>query len=184
MAIELTPASDATEESTERWKSTTGSAHVTTGGSPKQIVVPSIKLNGGGITTTGTIVPIDSGAAAGSQHLQAAGDIEVDVLQELIGFEFDATSTVRKVLLGVLNEANSVSEVGRFAFTVNGDLVSDASNLYIEANNVISVPAGMLVEIPSPTVNITRVGVIAKASGVSKAAGLVTEFFCVGVKDA
>lgn len=28
MAIELTPASDATEESTERWKSTTGSAHV------------------------------------------------------------------------------------------------------------------------------------------------------------
>ncbi len=154
-------------------------------GAPKEIVIPTAKTNSGGVTTTGaSIVTIDSGAAAGAQHVQASGDLEADVLQEIIGFEFDNDDTVRKVILGVLIENNAQSETHRIAFTLNGDLVSDASNLYNENNNVLSAPVGFLIEIPSPTVNITRVGVIAKSSGLGKLSGAVCEFFCVGVKDA
>jgi len=53
MAIELTPASDATEESTERWKSTEGSAHVTTRGSGKPQITPTM-----GGSKTSSITPI------------------------------------------------------------------------------------------------------------------------------
>ena len=161
--------------------STNGAALVSTAGAPGELVAPTIYTNGSSVSTVGTKVVINSGASAGSQHLQAAADTEADVLQELVGFEFLAADGIKKALLGILIDDSAASEAFRASVTLNGDVVSDSTILFNETSDQFSSPRGVIAEINVPS-GITRIGVMPKASGLTKTTGAICELYCVGVK--
>lgn len=160
-----------------------GAAHVTTAGSPKTTITPTIKTNGGGTSATGSSVTINSGASAGAQHLQASGDAEADVLQELVRFEFDSADEVVVAYLGLSIVPSETTEVQALKFVINGDLVADASDLFGESG-VSWVYANEVVEIKLGGTAITSIGVIATSSGVASSVATGAKITCSGYGEA
>lgn len=158
---------------------TDGATHVTTRGAPKSSATPTIKTNAGGTTSYGNDVVISSAAAAGSKHLDDLTPTESETLQELIAWEFTTTQNVKTAVLSLLSEPGSVSECSYLVFTINGDIVADATRLFNGYPDVSRVMTNESVEI-NTVVPITRIAAIGRNSGVAKSAGLICIASCEG----
>lgn len=156
-----------------------GAALVTIAGAPKTAITPTVKTNGGGTSEAVSVVAINSGAAAGSQHIQASADTEADVLQELVRFEFDSADSVVVAYLGLSIVPAATSEVQALKFVINGDIVADASDLFGDSG-VSWVYANEVVEINLGGTAITSVSCIATESGVASSVATGAKITCMG----
>ena len=162
--IQVTSQIDTATGRERAQESTAGAGHVTTAGGPKAAITPTIKRNAGATTSSGSSVTINSGASAGSQHIQASADTEADVLQELVRFEFDAGDKVTVVYLGLSVAPAPTSEVQDLKFVVNGDVVADATRLFTETG-ISWVFRNEMVEIGQGGSFITSISCLATTSG-------------------
>lgn len=155
-----------------------GDMNVSLSGAPGIVTTPLMYTNGGGTSSTTTTVAINSGASAGSQHLQASGDAEADVLQELVQFTFTEAQAVKRVKLSLSVVPLTTTEVQALKFIVNGDIVADATALFNESG--ISWMLQNTTEVIKSGVNITSISCIATASGVASSVATGALIHCVG----
>jgi hypothetical protein len=149
----------------------------------RQIVVPSMTTESGTVTAEASSIEVDSGGSAGQQHIKLPTDVEADVFQELVSFEFPAADNVKAILIGLLTEPGAVPESLRLVYTLNGDIVSDATKLMDESDDVLTIPAGQLARVQSPVANITRVAAIAIKGNASltKTSNTTLTLWCQGL---
>ena len=145
-------------------------------------VTPMIYTNAGGTSKSGSSVIINSGAAAGSKHVEDASPSEVDALVELVGFEFSVGDEIKFATLSLSVVGLGASEVQALKFVVNGDVVSDATQLNSEID-VSWVLRNETLEVTSGTTNyITRIACLATNSAVATAVATGAKIICMGYK--
>jgi len=144
-------------------------------------VTPTIYTNAGGTTVTGSSVVINSGAAAGSRHIEDVSPIEAEALLEIIGFVFAASDLVKYATLSLSVQGLGATEVQALKLVVNGDIVSDATAInnedgvsWVLANETLYVTAG--------SNYITRIAVLATNSGTATSVATGAKVLCMGYK--
>ena len=186
--IVLWARSSTDSESVEEVLSTSGASHSMsipdTALDSKTSITPTIKVNSGATSSSGTEVLIDpNNATAGLKHVEDTSPTEAEVLDELVGFEFESSDDVKTVYLGLITyddgaTANGLCPASHLVFTVNGDLVADSTKLFNTYPDVGKILPNEIVRISSTTA-ITRIGCIAKrrsgaAIGQDTYDGLIT----------
>lgn len=145
-------------------------------------VTPTIYTNSGATSSTGSSVVINSGAAAGSRHVEDSSPTEAEALIELVGFEFDLADQIKFATLHLSVVGLGASEVQALKFVTNGDAIGDATLLNNE-DDVSWVLRNETVEITSGSTNyLTRIGCIATNSAVATAVATGAKIFCMGYK--
>lgn len=151
---------------------------------PRHVIIPTMLHNSGGTNEIKSSKLVGTSYSTGAKHIKLPTHVEADVLAELVGFEFDLADKVTACLIGLLTEPGAIPEAHKLIYTLNGDIVSDASALLSEDNDVVHLPVGRMIRISSGGGNyITRVGMIAVKGNASltKTSNTTLEMVCVGL---
>lgn len=155
-----------------------------------RLVTPKIS----GVPTP--FILVDSTLTAGNRHIDDGTPTLDEVLQEQTIFTFDSTDDVRKIIFLPVVEARYIAavsgtaglvsvthEVARFVTTINpgDDTTQCATRLLNEyPDSLVFEPNAGYFQLPT-SVSVTRVGVMARASGVANALKGGARLYCWGV---